>query len=115
MAEECIFCKIASGQMSSEVIYEDDKIKAFNDVNPLAPVHVLIVPKKHIPTLNNLTGEDADLISHMLLTAAKVAREKGIDESGYRVTFNVNPEGGQVIFHLHLHVMGGRKLGNPAG
>ena len=115
MAEDCIFCKIASGEMSAEVVYEDDKIKAFNDVNPLAPVHVLIVPRKHIPTLNDLTVEDADLISHMLLTAAEVARKKGIDESGYRVTFNVNPEGGRVIFHLHLHVMGGRKLGNPAG
>jgi len=115
MAEECIFCKIASGEIPAEVVYEDDRIMAFNDVNPLAPVHVLIVPRRHIPTLNDLTKEDGDLIAHMLLTAGEVARKKGVDQSGYRVTFNVNPEGGQVIFHLHLHVMGGRKLGNPAG
>ncbi len=115
MGEDCIFCKIAAGEIPSEVVYEDDHVKAFNDINPLAPVHVVIIPRKHIATLNDATAEDGGLLGNMLLAAAKVARIKGVDERGYRVVFNVNPEGGQVIFHLHLHVLGGRKMNEPPG
>ena len=115
MGEDCIFCKIATGEIPSEVVYEDDHVKAFNDINPLAPVHVVIIPRKHIATLNDAVAEDGELLGNMLLAAAKVARIKGVDEPGYRVVFNVNPEGGQVIFHLHLHVLGGRKMNEPPG
>jgi len=115
MGEDCIFCKIVAGEIPSEVVYEDDHVKAFNDINPSAPVHVLVVPKKHIATLNDASAEEETLMGHMLLAAAEVARKKGIAEPGYRVVMNVNPEGGQIIFHVHLHVMGGRKMTEPAG
>jgi len=115
MDKECIFCKIAAGQIPSETVYEDEHVKAFNDIHPLAPAHVVIIPKKHIATLNDVKKADEDILRRLMLAAAEVARLKNIAEPGYRVVFNVNPEGGQVIFHMHLHVLGGRKMKDPPG
>ena len=115
MSDECLFCKISAGEIPSDTVYEDDQVIAFNDINPLAPVHVLIVPRRHIPTLNDATESDKALLGHMLHIAAQMAKEKGIDGPGYRAVLNVNPDGGQVIFHLHMHVLGGRQMKDPPG
>jgi histidine triad (HIT) family protein len=113
--EGCIFCKIVNGEIPSSKVYENDKVLAFNDIHPAAPVHVVIVPKKHIPTLLDLK-EDREGISEALLHAAnEVAEIKDIAEKGFRVAINCNKEGGQVIFHLHLHVLGGLKLRDRMG
>jgi histidine triad (HIT) family protein len=108
--EDCIFCKIANGAIPSEKVYENAEVVAFDDIHPMAPVHVVIIPKKHIPTLLDLTKADMSSIGSMLIAAQEVARIKGISERGFRVVINCNKEGGQVIFHLHLHVLGGKKL-----
>lgn len=111
MAEDCIFCKIIAGEIPSSVVYEDKDILAFNDINPVAPVHVLIVPKKHIPTITDITGEDAELIGRIHLAAGEIARKLGIFENGFRLVNNCRSDGGQVVFHLHFHLLGGKKLG----
>ncbi len=108
---DCIFCKIARGEIPSQKVYEDDDIFGFADIHPQAPVHCLFIPKAHTPTLNQATPADAALLGRMMLAAAKVAQEKGVAEKGYRVLMNVNPDGGQVVFHVHLHLMGGRAMG----
>jgi len=113
--DSCLFCKIASHELQSNVVTEDDSVIAFHDIHPQAPVHVLICPKKHIPTLNDVTADDAPVLAHMFDVAKKIAEQLGIAQKGYRTAFNVNADGGQVVFHLHLHVIGGRKLGPPAG
>jgi len=115
MAMECIFCKIVRKEVSAEIIYESDKIVAFKDIKPKAPHHILIVPKKHIPTLNDIKDEDKELIGEMFLIAKKIAKDLGIAEKGYRTVFNCNPDGGQEIYHLHLHLLGGRKMHWPPG
>ncbi|HSG91019.1 MAG TPA: histidine triad nucleotide-binding protein [Pseudomonadales bacterium] len=108
---DTIFGKIIRGEIPADVVFEDDEVLAFRDVNPQAPVHVLIIPKrKEIPTLNDAGDEDKALLGHMLLTAAKIAAELGIDESGYRLIMNCNAEGGQTVYHLHLHLVGGRQM-----
>ncbi len=112
---ECLFCKIAAGGVPSTKVYEDDELYAFEDINPQAPVHVLIVPRKHIPTLNDMTSEDSPLVGRMLYAAARIAREKGMAEAGFRTIFNVNKDGGQIVYHLHLHVLGGRRLKSGLG
>ncbi len=109
MAEDCIFCKIISGQVKAEFVYEDDEIVAFKDINPQAPVHLLIVPKKHIPTINALEEEDAPLVGKMAIVAKTLSKKFGINESGYRLVFNVERGGGQLVFHIHLHLVGGWK------
>jgi len=106
-----IFSKIINGEIEADVVYKDDRVTCFRDINPAAPVHILIVPNREIPTLNDLEDDDAALAGHMLLTAKRLAREEGIDESGYRLIVNCNREGGQEVFHLHLHLMGGRPMG----
>ncbi len=111
MADDCIFCKIIAGEIPSEKVYETENVLAFEDVNPVAPVHVLVVPKKHIPSLNEVSEEDAGLIGEVLLAAKEVAKIKGTEVAGYRALFNTNRGAGQVVFHLHLHVIGGRALG----
>lgn len=111
--QSCLFCKIASGELPTQLVHEDNEVVAFQDIHPQAPVHVLICPKKHIPTLNDVEPEDDPLISHMFTVARKLAKEKGIDRSGYRTVFNVNEGAGQTIYHLHLHVIGGRVLSWP--
>jgi histidine triad (HIT) family protein len=108
--EDCIFCKIANGTIPSKKVYEDAEVLAFDDINPMAPVHVIIIPKKHIPTMLDVTKTDMSSIDSMFTAAQEVARIKGINERGFRAVMNCNEEGGQVIFHLHMHVLGGKKL-----
>lgn len=114
MSAECLFCKVAAGNASSRNVYEDDKVVAFEDIRPQAPTHVLIIPRKHIRGLKEAQAEDAEVIGHMHLIAAKIARKRGIEE-GYRTIFNVGPLSGQSVFHLHLHLIGGRHMTWPPG
>ena len=107
---DCLFCKIVNREIPAAVIYEDEKIMAFKDIKPVAPVHLLIIPKKHISLINHLESEDKELIGELFLVAQKIAKEQGISESGYRVIVNVGKDAGQTIDHLHLHLMGGAKL-----
>ena len=111
---DCLFCKIIAGQIPSKKVYEDEKAYAFHDINGQAPTHVLIVPKKHIPGLKEASEEDAELLGYCQLVAAKIARERGV-EDGYRTVYNVGPRAGQTVFHLHLHLLGGRDLSWPPG
>jgi histidine triad (HIT) family protein len=113
--KDCIFCKIVRGEIPGSKVLETDKILAFNDIHPVAPVHVLIVPKEHISTFMDLQENKMDILGEMYRAAQKIAREKGIAEKGFRVTVNVNPDGGQLIFHLHMHIFGGRKLTDAMG
>ena len=111
---DCIFCKIANKEIESDIVYEDDQAVAFNDMNPQAPMHILIIPKKHIVGVAEAQKEDAELIGHLQLVAAKLAREKGISD-GYRVVINSGPLAGQSVMHLHYHLLGGRLLSWPPG
>ena len=108
---ECIFCKIAAGEIPSSKVYEDENLLAFHDIQPAAPVHLLIIPKKHIDSLNEIEPQDKELMGSMLLTAQSIARTLGISESGYRIVNNCGPDGGQVVYHLHVHLLGGEKIG----
>ncbi len=110
----CIFCKIIKKEINSKIVYEDDLSLAFEDINPQAPVHILIVPKKHISALRDVKEEDSYLIGHLLRVASKIALEKNLGE-GYRIVINDGKEAGQSIFHLHFHILGGRILGWPPG
>ncbi len=112
---ECVFCNILSGKTPAEFVYENERIVAFRDINPQAPVHVLVVPRKHIPTTNDVQPEDAELLGEMILVARQVAEKEGIAESGYRLVMNCNENSGQEIYHLHLHVLGGRRMTWPPG
>jgi histidine triad (HIT) family protein len=111
---DCLFCKIISGKVPAKKVYEDDKAVAFEDIKPQAPTHVLIVPKRHIVDIKEAGEDDAALIGYCNLVAAKIARQRGIEE-GYRTVYNVGPGSGQSVFHLHLHLLGGRKLNWPPG
>ena len=111
---ECLFCDIIAGKIPSKKVYEDDQVYVFEDIKPAAPTHVLIVPKKHIVDLKHAKPEDAAIIGYCHLVAAKIGRERGI-ENGYRTVFNVGPGAGQSVFHLHLHLLGGRDLKWPPG
>lgn len=108
--EDCIFCKIINKEIPSTIVYEDDQVLAFNDINPIAPVHILIIPKKHIATLLDFNADDAQLIGHIHLVANRIAREKGIAENGFRLVTNCNKDGGQVVYHVHFHLLGGQQL-----
>jgi histidine triad (HIT) family protein len=112
---DCLFCKIVAGDIPGAIVHTDDALVAFRDVNPQAPLHVLIVPRRHIPTLNDLAPADDGLVGSMLRLAAKLAKDHGYDGSGYRTVFNCNAAAGQSVFHIHLHVLGGRSLGWPPG
>ena len=114
MANDCLFCRIIRGEVPSKKVYEDEHAFAFDDINPQAPTHVLIIPKRHIVGLKEATAEDAQAIGYCHLVAAKLARERGI-EDGYRTVYNVGPNAGQSVFHLHLHLLGGRRLTWPPG
>lgn len=107
---DCIFCKIAKKEASSEIVYEDERIMAFKDIYPKAPVHILIVPKKHIHSANHIEEEDKELVGELFLVAKKVAKEQGVAETGYRLSFNVGRDAGQVVDHLHMHLLGGKKI-----
>lgn len=111
---DCIFCKIATGEIPSQKIYEDEEIVAFNDLEPQAPVHVLIIPKEHIPSANQITTKNRDIIGKIFMIAAKIAKEQGL-ENGYRIVNNCGDDGGQTVQHLHFHLLGGRKMKWPAG
>lgn len=111
MSEDCIFCKIANHEIPSNFVYEDEQVVAFNDLNPIAPTHVLIVPKEHKLNLSQYGKEDEQLLGHVLVVAAHIARELGLEESGYRVITNAGPDAGQTVMHTHFHLLGGRKLG----
>lgn len=112
--DDCLFCKIGAKKIPSKVVYEDDRVFAFEDINPQAPTHILISPRKHLVSLTDATGEDESLLGHMLLVAAQIARERSLLE-GYRTVFNNGAGAGQSVFHLHLHVLGGRNFRWPPG
>ncbi len=112
---DCIFCKIASGQIPTNYIYEDDRVVAFNDIEPQAPTHILIIPKEHIPSAMELTEENASIVSHIFLVASKIAKEKGFDKDGFRLVNNCGKDGGQTVGHLHFHLLAGRYLQWPPG
>jgi histidine triad (HIT) family protein len=107
---DCIFCKIANGTIPSRKVYEDERILVFHDIEPQAPVHLLVIPKKHIASLEEAAPEDAELLGQVMLAAQKAARDAGLASGGYRVITNIGPDAGQLVFHLHLHVLGGEKL-----
>lgn len=109
MPGDCVFCKIVNGEMPAEFLYEDDICVVFRDINPAAPVHLLLVPRKHIRSVNDLKKEEEAIVSHLFLVARDMAKENGVKDSGYKLLFNVEKGGGQVIFHLHLHLIGGWK------
>lgn len=111
MAEETVFSKIIRGEIQSDIIYQDEVTTAFRDINPQAPTHILIVPNKLIPTVNDVTAEDEPVLGHLFTVAAKIAAQEGIAEDGYRLIVNCNQHGGQEVFHLHVHLMGGRPMG----
>jgi histidine triad (HIT) family protein len=111
----CLFCRIIAGDIPSSKVYEDERLYAFSDINPQAPMHVLIVPKIHVPSLNELAAEHDGLIGEMVRRAAALAAERGLAESGFRTVFNCNAAAGQTVFHVHLHVLAGRTLGWPPG
>jgi histidine triad (HIT) family protein len=107
---DCIFCKIAAGEIPSQIVYKDKDVVVFPDINPAAPIHLLVVPFKHIPSLNQLTAADAPLVGKMVAAATKIAKDKGLAEKGYRLIINNGADAGQVVQHLHLHILGGREL-----
>ena len=111
----CLFCKIVAGEIAATKVYEDDRLIAFNDINPQAPLHALIVPKRHVATLNDLTAADDDLVGAMVRAGATIAKDRGFDGPGFRTVFNCNTQAGQTVFHLHLHVLGGRVMTWPPG
>lgn len=115
MVENCIFCKIATGQIPSTEVYSDDEFYAFRDLNPQAPTHVLIVPRKHIPKITEAKPDDAALLGRLLLAANKVAQKEGITEKGFRYVLNCEAWGGQTVFHIHVHILGGRPMAWPPG
>ncbi len=110
---DCLFCKMVAGEIEPDIVYQDETVLAFRDISPQAPVHILIIPKRHVKTLNEL--DDVELAGRMLLTAAKLAKQEGLAEEGYRTVFNCNEKGGQEVFHLHLHLLAGRQMRWPPG
>jgi histidine triad (HIT) family protein len=112
---DCIFCRIAEKKIPAKIVYEDDLVLAFEDVHPQAPVHTLIIPKKHIPTLLDAGDGDLQLFGHIMKVAKIVAKEKGIADRGFRLVANCNPDGGQTVWHIHFHLMGGRQMHWPPG
>ena len=112
---DCLFCKIAAGEIDASVIHETDDVVAFRDINPQAPTHVLIIPKRHIATINDLTGGDAETVGKLFVAAREIAAAEGIAEPGYRAVMNCNAAAGQTVFHIHLHLLGGRDLSWPPG
>jgi len=112
---DCLFCKIVAKQIPASIVYENDRLIAFKDINPQAPTHVLVVPRRHIPTLNDLVKGDDDLVGEMVRVGAEIARTQGHDARGYRAVLNTNADAGQTVFHIHLHVLGGRTLTWPPG
>ena len=115
MNENCLFCKIIAGEIPAAKVFEDDVCIAFNDISPQAPTHILIVPREHFASLDKAASDHKETLGHLLLTAAQIARESGFAEDGYRVVINTNGDGGQTVFHLHIHLLGGRPFVFPPG
>jgi len=113
--DDCLFCKIVEKQIPAEIVYENEKVLAFKDIDPKAPVHILIIPKVHITTLNDVKEEHTEIMGQTFLAAKNLAKEFEIDEKGYRTVFNCNKEGGQAVYHIHLHLLGGRQMNWPPG
>ncbi|EEG83671.1 nucleotide-binding protein [Proteus hauseri ZMd44] len=111
MAEETIFSKIIRGEIPANIVFQDDTVTAFRDISPQAPTHILIIPNKLIPTVNDVTAEDEQVLGHLFVVAAKIAQQEGIAEDGYRLVMNCNKHGGQEVFHIHMHLLGGKPLG----
>lgn len=115
MQPTCLFCKILNKEIPATLVYEDEHVVAFKDISPQAPMHVLVIPRQHIPTLNDVTPEQGVLVGYMFQAAQKIAVQFGVHQTGYRTVFNVNAGAGQTVYHLHLHVLGGRMLSWPPG
>ena len=115
MSTDCIFCKIIKGEIPADIVYQDDQVSAFRDINPAAPTHILIVPIKHIASTNNLTQIDEGLVGHLFTVASRLAEEENIHETGYRLIINTGPDAGQAVFHIHLHLLGGQRMRFPMG
>jgi histidine triad (HIT) family protein len=113
--DDCLFCKIASGEITTDLVHETESVLVFRDINPQAPLHVLVIPRKHISTANDVAAEDAGLVGEMVLAAQQVAAAEGYAESGYRLVMNCNADAGQTVFHIHLHLLAGRSLTWPPG
>jgi histidine triad (HIT) family protein len=112
---DCLFCKIRDGEIPGDIVYQDDEVLAFRDVNPQAPTHVLVIPRKHIATTNDLEQADAAVVGKMMLAAKKIAADEGFANEGYRLVLNCNEGAGQTVFHIHMHLLGGRRLTWPPG
>jgi len=110
---DCLFCKIINKEIPAEVVYEDDQVLAFKDINPQAPFHCLIIPRKHIATLNDIADDERELVGHMIQAAGVIAKQQGFEQDGYRTVFNCNTHGGQTVYHIHLHLLGGKPMGWP--
>jgi histidine triad (HIT) family protein len=113
--EDCLFCKIAAGQIPAKIVYQDDDVVAFEDINPQAPQHILIISRRHLPSMADLTEENGPILGAIFAVAAQLARKMDVEQSGYRFVTNVGPNAGQSVFHLHFHLLGGRKFGWPPG
>ena len=113
--DACIFCKLISGEMPGTILYKDEELTAFRDIHPVAPTHILIVPNKHISSVNEVLPEDEPVLGRLFTLARKLAEQEGIDENGYRLIVNTGAHGGQVVFHLHMHLMGGQRMRHPIG
>ena len=113
--DNCLFCKIINGEITAKKVYENEHIIAFNDIDPKAPIHILVIPKKHIRSINELNSSDINLAGEIILAAKKIAKDQGIDSKGFRVVFNTNDDGGQTVYHIHMHIMGGRQMQWPPG
>jgi len=114
-AKECLFCKIIAGDIPADIVYSDDQVLVFRDINPQAPIHILLIPQKHVDSLASITDEHCGIIGKMMITARKVAATEGLSESGYRAVINVGSDGGQTVNHLHMHLLGGRTFRWPPG
>lgn len=112
---DCLFCKIVDGDLPADIVYENDSLIAFRDIDPKAPTHILLIPRRHIATMNDLQGDDKGLAGELFVTATKLAADEGLADEGYRVVMNCNEAAGQSVFHIHLHLMGGRKMTWPPG
>ena len=112
---DCLFCKMISGEIPCDIVYENESVFAFRDIDPKAPTHILLIPRKHIRSINELGESERNLAGELLLTAKKIAKDEGIDKSGFRTIFNTNSDGGQTVFHIHMHILGGRRMAWPPG
>ena len=113
--KDCLFCKIVDGDVPADIVYENDSLMAFRDIAPKAPTHILLIPRRHIATMNDLQDADASLAGELFVTAAKIAADEGLADDGYRAVMNCNEAAGQSVFHIHLHLMGGRRMSWPPG